>query len=165
MILNRRGKLVAYVLPGARCALTRATALISSETAEGSRVGITDGKYRPPGRTGHQALRPVKPSDRVRGVAAGTGRAADRAALRNAKVPTSRSRSDVKGPGGRPVPKAERQQMTQDSNGNPVVVSRHQPHPKGGQPHDDKPHSHAVTPRIEDGKLDRRADGSVRYHE
>src|SRR3546814_2970081 len=64
----------------------------------------------------------------------------------------SQSRADVKGPGGSPVPKAERQQMTRDSSGNPVVVSRHQPHSGGKQPHDSSPHSHAATPRIERGE-------------
>ncbi|HEY4581907.1 MAG TPA: RHS repeat-associated core domain-containing protein [Lysobacter sp.] len=116
-------------------------------------------------RTGDKALDTVKASDRVRGVATGTGRAADRAALRDAGVPTSQSRSDVKGPGGIPVPKAERQQMTRDSRGNPVVVSRHQPHPGGKQSHDSKTHSHAATARVQDGQIDRRRDGSVRYHE
>jgi hypothetical protein len=117
-----------------------------------------------PGGAG-TAIRAVRAGDRVSGVATGTGRAADRAALRNAGVPTSSSRSDVKGPGGSPVPKAERQQMTRDSRGNPVVVSRHQPHPQGKQPHDAKPHSHAATPRVEGGTTVKRKDGSVRYHD
>jgi len=116
-------------------------------------------------RGGEQAVRAVKVSERVSGVATGTGRAADRGALRAAGVPTSRSRSDVKAPGGRAVPKAERQQMTRDSRGNPVVVSRHQPHPGGKQPHDSKPHSHAATPRVEGGQPVRRRDGSIRYHD
>ncbi|UKK86163.1 hypothetical protein L7H23_08725 [Sphingopyxis sp. BSN-002] len=116
-------------------------------------------------RGGERVLRVVKAGDRVSGVATGTGRAADRAALRNAGVPTSRPRSDVKGLGGKPVPKAERQQMTRDSRGNPVVVSRHQPHSGGKQPHDSKPHSHAATPRVEGGQPVRRRDGSIRYHD
>ena len=115
-------------------------------------------------RGGDQVLQTVKASDRVSGVATGTGRAADREALRNAGVPTSQSRADVKGPGGSPVPKAGRQQMTRDSRGNPVVVSRHQPHPKGNQPHDSSPHSHAATPKIEGGAVQKHNDGTVRYH-
>jgi len=107
---------------------------------------------------------PVKASDRVSGVATGIGRAADREALRNAGVPTSQSRADVKGPEGSPVPKPDRQQMTRDSRGNPVVVSRHQPHPDGNKPHDSSPHSHAATPKIEGGEIQKHKDGTVRYH-
>ena len=76
----------------------------------------------------------------------------------------SQSRADVKGPGGSPVSKAERQQMTRDSSGNPVVVSRHQPHPVGNLPHVSSPHSHAATPRVEGGQVLKQKDGTVRYH-
>ena len=70
----------------------------------------------------------------------------------------------MKQPGGMPVPKAQRQQMTTDSNDNPVVVSRHGPHPNGNQPHDKHPHSHAATPKIEQQEISRQKDGTVRYH-
>lgn len=91
----------------------------------------------------------IKACDRVSGVAMGVGREAGRAALRSAGVPTSRSRADVKQPGGMPVPKAQRQKMTTANNDNPVVVSRYGPHPKGAQSHDKHPHRHAATPKIE----------------
>jgi len=114
------------------------------------------------------AIKTVRAADRVSGLAVrggGSVRAADRAALRDAGVPVSTGRNEVKGPGGAPVPKSQAQQMTRDSNGNPVVVTRHEPHPKGGQPHDQLPHSHANTPKInERGEIERTRNGTVRYH-
>jgi RHS repeat-associated protein len=96
--------------------------------------------------------------------AAAGWRAASRAAMRREGVPTSRPRSDVRGPGGRPTARTSRQQTTTDSNGRPVVVSNHPAHPGGTQPHDAGPHVHVAPAKTDaSGRPLTRPDGSVRY--
>nr|WP_314435328.1 RHS repeat-associated core domain-containing protein [uncultured Brevundimonas sp.] len=103
-----------------------------------------------------------------------TSRAAARQAMRDAGVPTSRPRSDVKTSSGQPTPSSSRQQTTTDSSGRPVVVSRHDAHPGGGQPHDGSPHVHVAGAKTDaagnpivrpDGSWPYRNGGTVRPHD
>ncbi|MDP1629799.1 MAG: RHS repeat-associated core domain-containing protein [Caulobacter sp.] len=115
-----------------------------------------------PGGAG-AAIKAVRAGERV--AAAGTtSRAAARQAMRDAGVPTSRSSSDVKMPGGRPTPSASRTQVTTDSSGRSVAISKHGPHPGGGQPHDASKNVHVAPAKTDAaGNPIVRPDGSVPY--
>jgi RHS repeat-associated protein len=94
-----------------------------------------------------------------------TPRAAARDAMRQAGIPTSRSRSDVKTTYGQPIPADKRQQLTETAEGKPAVVTQHDAH-DGNQPHDSQPHVHAAEAQVDAaGNVERsnNGKGKVQY--
>lgn len=111
--------------------------LISRETAEGARAGVTDGK-----------VKSSKTSPRS------TSREARREAQRQAGVPTSRPATTQSGEEGR------RQQVVEGSDGKPKIVTQHPPDKDHANPH-----WHAAEPKRDPVSREMRTNnhGQIKY--
>jgi uncharacterized protein RhaS with RHS repeats len=127
--------------------------LISSETADGSRTSLTDGKIQ--SKKGGPPLQ--------------SSRAARREAMRREGVPTSRPASNARPTPGAPSTENRRQHVVEGADGKPRVVSHHEADEKHPNPH-----WHAAQPKLDDrrnilkgshGELKYRSDGSSADYE